>query len=298
MMPLLHVIKLLRPKHWIKNGFIFLPLFFSGNITDTEKIINAIIAFVAFCLLASSIYIINDWKDREKDRLHPTKRFRPLASGKIKANHALALSALLLLTAFLIIQNYLWDPITVALFAIYLVQNLLYTFKLKDIAIVDITIISTGFVLRILIGGVVTDTPLSQWIILMTFLLSLFLALAKRRDDLLLYERTDQSMRKSLGNYNLAFVDSSMSITAAITVVSYIMYTQSPEVIARLGNHIYLTSIFVILGILQYLKLTQVGELSSSPVRLLFKSILLQLIIGAWILSFVLLLYFNVNLGF
>ena len=260
---------------------------------EFELLSQAFWAFICFNLAASSIYIINDWRDIDKDRLHPKKKLRPLASGKIKVKTALFLSLILLISSFYLAFNVLGELPAVLVLGVYVLQNLLYTFKLKNIAIIDITIVSIGFVLRIIMGGIVTGIVLSHWIVLMTFLLSLFMALAKRRDDVLVFERTKVAPRKVIVNYNLDFINTTMSITAAVVIVTYIMYTLSDEVMERLGKNVYLTSIFVIVAIMQYLKLTQVKEFSASPVAILYKSILLQLLIAGWALAFVILVYFD-----
>lgn len=281
----------MRIKHWSKNMFIFLPLFFGGRITDLDLLSNAALIFIAFSFAASAVYIVNDWQDIAKDRLHPTKKNRPLAAGTIKPIQALIFAALLILLAFAIAIFVVGKPWATLILAYYVVQNLLYSFRLKQFAIVDITIIAIGFLLRIFIGGIVTGIELSQWIILLTFLLSLFLALAKRRDDVIVFETTNKKLRKSLDGYNLPFIDTSMSISATLVIMAYLMYTLSPEITARMGKNVYLTSFFVFVGILQYLKLTQVNRNSSSPVELLFRNLFLQLLILGWIGSFVLLLY-------
>ena len=290
---LIETIKLMRPKHWAKNLLIFMPLFFAGKIIDFQLLYNAFISFAAFCFAASSIYIINDWKDIEKDKLHPEKKNRPLASGKIKPRTALFISGILLLFAFFIILfmfNNIWAMLILGL---YVIQNLFYSFGFKNYSIIDVSMISIGFVFRIIIGGLVTEIALSHWIILLTFLLALFLAFAKRRDDLIVFEATKKEPRKSIYGYSYNFIDSALSIFASVVIVAYLMYTLSPEVTNRLGKHAYLTSFFVIVSILQYLKLTQVKQNSSNPVELLFKNLFLQLLILGWLISFVLLIYFG-----
>ena len=288
---MLHWIRLMRVKHWVKNAFIFLPLFFAGRITELDLLLNAFIIFIAFSLAASSIYILNDWKDIAQDRLHPTKKNRPLASGTINTKPAIIFAMLLLILSFSISIFVLKDFWATIILSIYVLQNTLYTFKLKNISIVDITLIAIGFVLRVFIGGVVTGIDPSQWIILMTFLLALFLALAKRRDGLMLGGRSLENYRQSLYGYSIQFIDSTLSITAAVVILAYLMYSLSPEITQRLGNYVYLTTFFVILGILQYLKLTQVMNQGGSPVKMLFSNLFLQLIVLGWVCSYIFLIY-------
>ena len=281
----------MRVKHWVKNTFIFLPLFFAGRITELDLLLNAFIIFIAFSLAASSIYILNDWKDIAQDRLHPTKKNRPLASGTINTKPAIIFAMLLLILSFSISIFVLKDFWATIILSIYVLQNTLYTFKLKNISIVDITLIAIGFVLRVFIGGVVTGIDPSQWIILMTFLLALFLALAKRRDGLMLGGRSLENYRQSLYGYSIQFIDSTLSIAAAVVILAYLMYSLSPEITQRLGNYVYLTTFFVILGILQYLKLTQVMNQGGSPVKMLFSNLFLQLIVLGWVCSYIFLIY-------
>lgn len=171
-------------------------------------------------------------------------------------------------------------------------MNIAYCVKLKQIAIIDTIIIATGFVLRILIGGIVTQIWISEWLILMTFLLALFLAFAKRRDDVVIYTNTGVKARSNINRYNLDFMNQAISIIAAITIVCYIMYTVSDEVVQRMeSSHLYLTSIWVIAGILRYLQLTIVDVKSGSPTKVLMKDRFTQLCIAGWIASYFVILY-------
>jgi 4-hydroxybenzoate polyprenyltransferase len=287
------LILLLRINQWVKNTFIFLPVFFGMKITHVNLIWNDIYAFAGFSLIASAVYVFNDLFDIEADQLHPVKKNRPLASGKITKSQAIILIMLLLLAGALIFWLKLNQPLIWALVGFYILQNLLYTVKLKHVAIVDIVIISLGFLIRIMIGGAATDTALSQWIVLVTFLLALFLALAKRRDDVLLFEKTGRKMRKNIDGYNLQFLNVSMSIMSAVVIVAYIMYATSAEIVSKMGNHVYLTSFFVVIGIMRYLQITFVNEDSGSPSKILRTDRFLQLTIAGWLLAFFVLLYTN-----
>src|SRR6185295_8765692 len=187
----------------------------------------------------------------------------------------------------------LWlDRIFFRVLGIYIVINILYSFLLKHIPILDIIVISSGFLLRIFAGGILANVPISHWIVIMTFLLSLFLALAKRRDDVLIFNESGEKMRKAVDGYNLEFINAAMMIMAAVIVVSYIMYTLSEDVMQRIGSkEIYFTTIFVIAGLLRYLQISFVENNSSSPTHVLLRDRFVQLTILGWLVSFFLLLY-------
>lgn len=284
---------LIRPQQWVKNFFIFLPLFFHGTLLDMHLLFNACVAFLCFCLIASSIYCFNDIYDVEADKQHPKKKFRPIASGKVSVIQAYCYMAFLVTMSLLvgILLSEHW-PGLLCLLILYFLMNISYCVKLKHIALVDVFIIAIGFVLRILIGGIVTGIELSSWIVLMTFLLALFLAFAKRRDDVVLYKNTGVQPRKNVNRYNLEFMNVAITITSCITLVCYIMYTVSPEVVARLHTkYLYLTVVFVLAGILRYMQLTIVDVKSGSPTKVLVHDKFIQLCILLWISSFLLIIY-------
>lgn len=284
------IFKLMRPYQYIKNVFIFLPLFFALKITQIDLLINALIAFIAFSLTASAIYILNDYHDIEDDRLHPKKRTRPLASGTIPKFQACFLMIVLFLIGFVLMASISFYAVAVQL--AYVLLNIAYSFHLKHVSIVDISIIAVGFVLRLFVGSAVTDVPLSMWIVIMTFLLALFMALAKRRDDVLIYLDTGKKMRRVIDGYSLQFLDTAMAIMASVVIVAYINYTTSPEVVARVHNdYLYLTSFFVIVGILRYLKIALVFKNSGSPTRIVLRDRFIQLTLAMWIISFGWILY-------
>ncbi len=284
------IIKLMRPHQYIKNIFIFLPLFFAARITDTALLLDAFIAFIAFSLVASAVYTFNDYHDIEEDRQHPQKRHRPLASGAISKHQAIAIMALLF-TAGVALMASLSLVATATLLA-YVGMNIAYSFALKHVAILDVTIIAIGFVLRLFIGSAVTDISLSMWIVIMTFLLALFMALAKRRDDVLIYLDTGKKMRRVVDGYNLQFLDTAMAIMASVVIVAYTIYTTSAEVIERIhSEHLYLTALFVIVGIMRYLQIALVQKESGSPTRIILEDRFLQLTLLGWITSFSWILY-------
>lgn len=289
-MNLTDIIKLCRVHQWVKNGFIFLPAFF-GQALNAENGVSLLIGFLSFSFLASAVYIFNDIIDAPDDRLHNEKKDRPIAAGKVSVGTAYGISALLLASslagAFMINQLFLVACV------VYLIQNLLYSTWLKKFALIDITIISLGFLIRLFSGGVIAHVPISNWMYIMAFLLAMLLALGKRRDDLLILKNEGTEVRKAVRGYSLEFVNIISVMLSAITVVAYIMYTLSPEVIARVGNsHVYVTSLFVFLGVLRYLQLALVYENTGSPTLILLKDNPTRLIVLAWLLTFGYLLYF------
>jgi 4-hydroxybenzoate polyprenyltransferase len=233
---------------------------------------------------------VNDYRDRKSDALHPTKKNRPLASGTASPALALTLSVILLIAGLTI--AYLIREKVFYLVLIYYVLNLAYSFFLKDIPIVDVMIIAAGFVLRIKVGAAITYTGLSIWLVLMVFLLALFLALGKRRDDVLLHRQTGTAMRKSAQGYNLEFLNVIITLVCAVIIVCYLMYTISPDVQQRFHTYrLYYSSIFVIAGISRYLQLIFVEGDSGSPTQVLYRDKFLQITLALWILSFFVLIY-------
>lgn len=283
-------ISLARLPQWLKNIFIFLPAFFAGKVFDFALLSEILPGFFIFCFASSAVYILNDIADKAQDALHPEKKLRPVASGKISPLRAKILTgafeAAALFLSFLLSPEFFY-----CIFA-YMALNAAYSFYLKHIPVLDIIIVSTGFLLRIFAGGILAAVPISHWIVIMTFLLSLFLALAKRRDDVLIFNESGEKMRKSVDGYNLEFINAGMMIMAAVIVVSYIMYTLSEDVMQRIGNReIYFTTIFVIAGLLRYLQISFVENDSGSPTRILYRDRFIQLTILGWLVSFFLLLY-------
>lgn len=285
---------LLRPVQWAKNVFIFLPLFFDRQLGNLDLLIACLVAFFSFCLASSSIYCFNDIYDAEADRLHPVKCKRPIASGVVSVQQGYAWMFICLLLSISIVFAFGGEN-RVSMLAViigYYLMNIGYCMKLKQFAIVDVFIIATGFVLRICMGGIATGIVLSQWIVLMTFLLALFLAFAKRRDDVMIYASTGVKTRWNIACYNPDFINQVLTIIGTITMVCYIMYTVSSEVTARLGSHsLYLTSVFVLAGIIRYLQLTLVYTRSGSPTNVLMTDRFIQLCILGWIAFFVVIIY-------
>lgn len=290
-------LKLLRVEQWVKNVFVFLPLFFSGNITNWDLALKSLMAFIIFSLTASSIYIINDYSDIESDRRHPEKCKRPLASGAISKSAAryvfIALVAVVILLG--IAGNYYFQRDFTKFFIIilsYFLMNIAYTFKLKHVAIVDICIIATGFVLRVLAGGYATGIFISQWAILLTFVLALVLAIGKRRGELINAQLTGKT-RKALDGYNVQFADIALSISITLAIVCYLMFTLSPEVQAKFHSRVFFTVIFVVFALLRYLQQTLVYNRTESPTKIVYKDRYIQVTLLLWLVSFLLQIYFK-----
>ncbi|MDR0825299.1 MAG: decaprenyl-phosphate phosphoribosyltransferase [Prevotella sp.] len=278
-------LRLMRIHQWVKNLFIFLPLFFAFKMDQIPSLVADVWAFIGFCFVASAIYIINDWNDVETDRLHPEKKNRPLASGAVGKTEALFLTAGLLVIG-IAIYTFLLNQSALMLLLSYFILNILYSLKLKHIPIIDICIVAIGFVIRIFIGGVVTDTPLSRWIVVMTFLLAIFLALGKRRDDVAIFDKTGDKVRKNVDGYNLIFVNAALIIVSAVMIVSYILYTVSPEVTERNGNNLYITSFFVFVGLFRYLQIIYVEDRGGNPTSIFLKDNFIRIILLLWGISF------------
>lgn len=290
-------ILLLRPEQWVKNAFVLLPLFFDRHLFEWTYWQSGLLGFFAFCFIASSIYCFNDIYDVEADRCHPNKCKRPIANGSIsKRGGGFVMSICMVISVLMIVIECVFMENLSGLWLViltYFVLNIAYTMRLKNVAILDVFIIAFGFVLRVVAGGLVTGIPISHWIILMTFLLSLFLAFAKRRDDVIIYQETGVSARKNIDRYNLDFMNLAMTIVAAMTMVCYVMYTVSDEVMARMGNqYLYVTSVFVLAGIIKYLQIALVDVKSGSPTKILLKNRFIQACIAGWILTFLIILYF------
>ena len=288
-----HIIKVARPTHWIKNIFVFLPIFFGGALLNTTEVVAAALTFMSFSLAASAIYCLNDIIDVDADRAHPVKCKRPIASGAITIPQAYGMMTVSLLISivlmFLLPEGHAKSILVIIA---YFVINVAYCLRLKEYAIIDVCIIASGFVLRILAGGYATGVHLSKWIVLMTFLLTLFLAFAKRRDDVLRMNTTGRAPRKNTSRYNLTFINQAITITGSVMVVCYVMYTVSPEIIAQFAtDKLYLTSILVILAILRYLQISVVDEKSGDPVKVALSDRATQLILLAWLLSFLVIIY-------
>ena len=289
------ILKLIRPQQWLKNVFVMIPMFFGGSLLDPEDIRSSVLTFLAYSFIASSVYCFNDINDVEADRRHPVKCKRPLASGALPMGAAWALMALMFAAAAAM-TALLGDTARMlnvgGVLLAYYVMNLCYCAKLKQYAIVDVCIVAFGFVLRVLAGGFATDIEPSKWLVLMTFLLTLFLSFAKRRDDVLRMNETGEPPRKNTIRYNLTFINQAITVTATVTLVCYIMYTVSPEVEMRFhSDMLYLTSVFVLLGLLRYMQIAVVDKKSGDPTKIMLRDRFTQLVVAAWALAFLVIIY-------
>lgn len=279
----------IRPAEWIKNVFVFAPMFFSGQILDFQKMSLVGMAFFSFCAMSSAVYLFNDINDRELDRLHPRKAKRPIASGELSVRVAqiltmsLATGSLILVAAF---------PAVAVLLFIYALINVAYSLRLKHIVIVDVFCIAFGFVLRVFVGGEVVNVVPSAWLILATFLLSLFLALLKRRHELLVAEAAPRAHRPVLEHYSLRLVDELVSVVTPVTLITYILYTLDDVTIARFHTgHLYLTAVFVIFGIFRYLYLVHQMNVGGSPADIVWHDVPLIIVLFGWVSTFGVIVY-------
>jgi len=282
------MLTLIRPRQWIKNVFVAAPLFFTPDKVSPSTVLTVLGGIVMFSLAASAVYCLNDLRDREADRSHPVKRSRPLASGAVSPGAAVMLMVLLagggLAGAFSL------GPRVLAVIAAYLLLNVAYSLYLKKVAIIDVLIVAFGFVLRIEAGALLIGTEPSAWILIVTGLLALFIALAKRRDDVV--RDMGAEHRKSLDGYSRQFLDTSIMAVLSMLLVSYLIFTTDEAVMERLGTHrLYFTAPFVIAGVLRYLQLTVVYERSGSPTDLVYRDAGLQISIAGWLATFAFILY-------
>ncbi len=288
-----NLIRLIRPKQWIKNLIVLLPVFFGGALLHPSAIYAGLITALSFSFAASSIYCLNDIIDIEDDKHHPIKCNRPLASGAISIPQGYTLMVLMLIlsmaSTFLLYDHQLE---TAGVIAFYWLLNIGYCLKLKQYAIIDVCIVAFGFVLRVLAGGISTSIHLSKWIVLMTFLLMLFLSFAKRRDDVVRMNETGHAPRQNTIRYNLTFINQAITITSSVTLVCYIMYTVSPETIQNFHtDYLYLTSVFVLVGLLRYIQIAVVDKKSGDPTKVILRDSFTQLIVLAFGLAFLFIIY-------
>ena len=288
-----NLIRLIRPHQWVKNLVVLLPVFFGGALLHIESVYAGLVTALCFSFAASSIYCLNDIVDVDDDRQHPVKCHRPLASGAISITQGYILMFLMfilsMLSTFLLCQSQL-ETACVILF--YWLLNIAYCLKLKQYAIIDVCVVSFGFVLRILAGGYATSIHLSKWIVLMTFLLMLFLSFAKRRDDVVRMNETGHAPRQNTIRYNLTFINQAITITSSVTLVCYIMYTVSPETIQNFHtDYLYLTSVFVLVGLLRYIQIAVVDKRSGDPTKVMLHDRFMQFVVLAFGLAFLFIIY-------
>lgn len=282
----------LRPQQWVKNVFVFAPAIFSLHLFNGLYMARALLAFLLFSLASGAIYLINDVVDKPRDQLHPEKRNRPIAAGRLPILPALAGAVILLVivlsASWTLRREFFFICLT------YCLLNVLYSLFLKAIVILDIMVIAIGFVLRVMAGGSVDRIPVSPWILIATFLLSIFLALIKRRQELLIMGTGghEESTRKTLQEYNLPFLDQMISVATAATLIAYIMYVLSPGIQAKFSSeNLYFTVPFVVFGIFRYLYLTYTRGRGENPAEVIYTDLPFTLNLILWVAVFILLVF-------
>ncbi len=285
----LALLKTMRPRQWTKNAFVLAALVFDRQLTNPTSLVHSLLGFALFCLVSSSVYIINDILDIEADRNHPEKRNRPIASGQLPVAYALAAAALILVISFPV--AYWLSPGFAAITFVYLLLNLAYSNWLKNIPLIDVLVIAAGFVLRVGAGvSLITVERFSPWLYVVTILLALYLGFGKRRAELTLLTDGDNSHRRVLDGYPIPLLDQLITIVSSTTIIAYSLYTFSAPNLP--DNHsMMLTIPFVIYGIFRYLYLIQVKREGGAPEELLLSDRPLQAAIGLWGLSILIIFY-------
>ena len=262
------LVQAMRPPQWLKNGFVLAPLAFSGRVIDPEAWPVALAAVAAFSAAASVTYLVNDVVDRKADREHPIKRHRPVASGVVPVPAALGAAALLAVVAAVVAVAV--GGLLPAVLGGYVVVTLLYSLVLKGLVFVDVLVLAVGFVLRVVGGAVAIDVPVSRWLLLCAYLLALYLALGKRRAELVLLGEAAGSHREVLGHYTLPMVDQAIAVVLGATVLAYTLYTVAPDTVAKVGSEGLMATVPIVLyGLFRYLYVLHRLELGGSPTRAL-----------------------------
>ncbi len=286
-------IKLMRPLQWLKNGFVFTPLIFSKHLMHADFGVNAMLAFFAFCFASSVVYIINDILDKESDRVHPIKKKRPIATGELSVQFALAVAFVLSIFAValssLLPSGFAW------ILLLYVVIQIAYSFRLKKVVILDIFVIAAGFMLRVFAGAMAIQVTISHWIVITTLFLSLFLAISKRRSELVMVTKQNiESPRRVLKEYSIPFLDALLIISTTGMVLSYSLYTMADKTIAVFGSeYLIFTTIFVLFGIFRYLFLVLVRDEGENPTLILVKDAPMALNMILWLLTCIAIIYFS-----
>jgi 4-hydroxybenzoate polyprenyltransferase len=286
----LHLLRSLRPAQWTKNLLVFAGLLFGRRLFDSASVVDAVSAFLVFCALSAVVYLLNDVADRDSDRLHPLKSQRPIASGALPVpvalGVALALGSGALASAFAI------GPAFATAAAAYLALQILYSFALKHVVIIDVLTIAIGFVLRAVGGAVAVHVEISHWLLVCTILLALFIALAKRRHEIVLLASDAATHRPILGEYTPYLLDQMIGVVTASTLISYIFYTISPETQVKFGTAwLGLTIPFPLYGIFRYLYLVHQREGGGSPADLLLTDRPLLACVALWALTVAVIIY-------
>jgi decaprenyl-phosphate phosphoribosyltransferase len=285
-------IRLLRPKQWVKNLFVLAPLVFAKNLFLLAADMEALRALLAFCFSASAVYILNDIADSDADRVHPEKRFRPLAAGTVSLSGAFIVAGVLLGVVALVTVG--MDMRFVFILAAYVSMNLAYSFKLKNVVLLDVFIIAAGFMMRVIGGAYAIQVETSSWLVLCTLFISLFLGFAKRRGELVLLSNTSYPERKVLQRYRVEFLDQMLTISAAATVLSYALYTVAPRTLQVFGtDKLIYTTVFVIYGVFRYLYLIHMTSTTENPTNAIISDKPILLTAFLWVSTCVALIYFQ-----
>ena len=287
-----HLLFALRPKQWIKNFFIFLPLIFGKKLFVYPANLKSVAAFILFCIASSAVYLINDIIDIKKDKSHPTKRLRPIASGKVSVKQA-AFTAFIL-GIFSVIFSFMLNTCFGYTVAVYIIFNLIYSKVLKGVVIIDVFCLGGFFLLRIISGRIVAEVDLSHWIVIMTVLLALFLGFIKRRQEIMLFERKTLHHFRAPSKYSLYFIDQMITVSASSIVVVYMLYSFDAAIVSKFGTENLKYSIpFVYYGIFRYLYLIHKVKKDGDPTRILLSDRMMQLNIVLWIIVCIIVIYFG-----
>ncbi|MBE0432017.1 decaprenyl-phosphate phosphoribosyltransferase [candidate division WOR-3 bacterium] len=280
---------LLRPRQWLKNVFIFAGLIFSRHFLDPGSIVDSALAFIIFSLLSSGGYIFNDIIDRKDDIAHPSKSKRPIAAGTIRPARAAVIAAVLIVCS--LVAAFLLERSFFHVCVVYAVCMVLYSTAIKHIVLLDVMFVAFGYVLRAIAGAFVIGVEISSWLLICTLLIALFLAVAKRRTELLILGGNAAGHRRILADYSLPLLDQMIAIVTASCIVAYCLYTLAPETVAKFGTkNLVFTVPFVIYGLFRYLYITYQERHAGSPERVLFRDLPLQACLLGWILACVLIL--------
>ncbi|MFZ1080654.1 MAG: decaprenyl-phosphate phosphoribosyltransferase [Candidatus Kryptoniota bacterium] len=288
-----YYVRLMRPNQWVKNVFVLFPLMFSKNLFNVSLFAGSFLTLVSFCFAASSIYIVNDIADKELDRLHPVKKNRPIAASVVTVGEGWCIAVVLFVISFMVLLLGGIRLTVIIPIAAYIIINLLYSFVLKQIVLIDVFVIAAGFILRIIAGGYAINVKISNWLIMTTLFISIFLGVAKRRGEFVhLSQSRDESSRKVLINYDLSLIDQILSISSASVIITYALYTVSERtVLAFKTEALIFTTVFVVYGIFRYLYLIHKMGLGESPINALFTDMPMVINMIFYIISAIAIIY-------
>ncbi|MBK8397240.1 MAG: decaprenyl-phosphate phosphoribosyltransferase [Leptospiraceae bacterium] len=290
---LIQYILLMRIHQWIKNVIIFAGIIFGRKLSEPDAILKSFFAFLLFSIIASCQYVINDYLDRKEDALHPEKKTRPIASGKIDPSIALLLTIIILPLSLTL--AYSLNPVFFALCSFYFGFNLLYSKYLKHIVILDVMSISIGFVIRAISGAVVIGVSFSSWLLLCTFMLALFWGFSKRRGEIILLDKSAGAHRKILEEYSPQFLDLMMSIASTMTLISYVMYTISPDTIQKMGtDKLVYTIPIVVYAIFRSLYIIYIKNMGHNPSKAILTDLSVLISGLVWVLMVTAILYLKI----